>query len=134
MRTVYNNRVRLWSAILVASIILISFSSFATAAGPNPPPDGGGPSSGGLINPLGDSGTTIPVVLTNVVNWLLGLAGILALLALVWGGIRYITALGNESTAAEAKKIITWAIIGLLVVGGSYAIINTVVNSILKAS
>lgn len=116
-------------AIMFLSVIVVHGNALASDPGG---PDN--PSSGGLINPLGDSGTTIPSVLTNVVNWLLGLAGILALLALVWGGIRYITALGNESTAAEAKKIITWAVIGLLVVGGSYAIINTVVNSILKAS
>lgn len=65
-------------------------------------------------------------ILKTVINWLLSLVAILALAALIIGGILYIVSIGDEKMAAKAKKAIMYAIIGLIVVGMSFAIITTI--------
>ena len=56
---------------------------------------------------------------------------ILALAALLWGGVMYILALGDEDKAAKAKRIILFAIAGLAVIGVSAVVVNVVVNILL---
>lgn len=52
------------------------------------------------------------------------LAGILAFVAFVWAGFLYITTFAREENAETAKKIMIYAIIGILVIIFSYAIVN----------
>lgn len=66
----------------------------------------------------------------NTLQWVLSVAGVLALVMLIVGGIMYITAGGVEEKITQAKKIITWTILGLALVLVSYAIIS-VLNDIL---
>ncbi len=87
----------------------------------------------GITNPLGSSTQTITNVLTGIIKWMLGLVGFLALIALIIGGGRMIIDFGNEEQVRKAKMTITWAVIGLLVVILSYAIINIVSTQILGA-
>jgi hypothetical protein len=73
----------------------------------------------------------LPQIIQNIIFWLLGLAGFLGLLALVVGGIRLIIGgLGSEAEVAQAKRIILWAIIGLIVVGMA-AVILALVGGVL---
>jgi hypothetical protein len=64
------------------------------------------------------------VVITNIIEWLLALSAVLAMGAFVWGGIMYITSLGDEGRAGTAKKIILYAIIGVIVVLLSFVIVQ----------
>ena len=77
----------------------------------------------------------VPVNLDNAVmnatNWLLGFVGMIAVLMIIWGGINYIAAAGNEDTARTAKKTITYGIIGVVIAGFAYAIVNVIVTTIL---
>jgi hypothetical protein len=54
------------------------------------------------------------------------LGGILVLLYLIWGAIDWITAGGEKGKIEEARKKITQAIIGLLMLSASIAIFNMV--------
>lgn len=65
-------------------------------------------------------------LLQSVINWLLSLVAVLALLALIVGGVMYILSFGSEDLAKRAKRIIMYAIIGLLVVFLSFAILSAV--------
>lgn len=69
----------------------------------------------------------LSVVLTNIIVGILGFVSILGILFLVYGGIRYVTAAGNESDMEEAKTIIMYAIWGLFLTASAYAIVKTVV-------
>ncbi len=62
-------------------------------------------------------------------NFLLAVTAVIAVVALVWAGIVYITSLGDDSRMESAKKIIIWCIIGILVILASYAIVNTVMQA-----
>ncbi len=52
----------------------------------------------------------------------LGLLGTLFLILIMYGGFLWMTDRGNEEQVLKARKIITGAIIGLIIVLSSYAI------------
>lgn len=86
--------------------------------------------SEGITNPLGNV-NTITGVLKNIINWMLGLVGIIALIALITAGGRMILGFLDEDQVKRAKTTILWAVIGLAVVILSYAIINIVTTEVL---
>lgn len=55
------------------------------------------------------------VIVLNVVNILLRLTGIVAVVFIVVGGIRYITSQGESAGISAAKQTITRAIVGLVI-------------------
>ncbi|MEX2055200.1 MAG: pilin [Candidatus Andersenbacteria bacterium] len=67
------------------------------------------------------------VLLRRVINYILGFVSLLGLLFLIIAGAMYITSLGDEKKAAQAKKLILYVIVGLLIVGLSAIIVNTVI-------
>jgi len=69
-------------------------------------------------------------VARNVFNILLYLFSAAAVLMIIWGGILYITSGGNKEKTELAKKVITYAIIGILVVVMSLGMINLTANLI----
>ena len=63
------------------------------------------------------------VVFLNVTNAFLIFAGIVATFLIVWAGIRFITSGGDQKQVQGARAMLTYAIIGLIVVLSSYAIV-----------
>ena len=70
-------------------------------------------------------------LLTRVINILLALAGLVAVIFLIVGGFRYITAGGNEEAAESGKKTITNAIIGIVVIILAFVIVRVVSNAVI---
>lgn len=66
---------------------------------------------------------SISVFVSELIVWALSFMAIIALIVLLIGGFRYITSLGNESKTESAKKTILYAIIGMFLIGLSFAII-----------
>ena len=54
-------------------------------------------------------------VISNILLYILGIIGVLAVVCLVIAGIMYITAAGDEDRVEKAKKMLTYAAIGLAV-------------------
>ncbi|EKD78378.1 MAG: hypothetical protein ACD_41C00355G0002, partial [uncultured bacterium] len=54
----------------------------------------------------------------------LGIVGIIAVVLIMFGGLRWIAAAGNESIITEAKEIITSAIIGLAIALLSFILLS----------
>lgn len=65
----------------------------------------------------------------NIVQWVLGFLGLIAVIMILYGGFIWITAGGNEDKVASAKKIISAAVVGLIVVLLAWAIVTFVVNT-----
>lgn len=103
--------------IVVLSISLLLGAADSLALGPSS-------QESKFKDPLAD--VTIVGFLTNVIKWLLGLSGALALLSIVVGGIRMILSFGDDQRVASAKRIIGWAVAGLLIILLSYAILNLI--------
>jgi len=58
---------------------------------------------------------TLAEIALNTLNFLLSVVGVLAIIMLVWGGIMYLTAAGDEKRIETAKNIVKWAIIGIAI-------------------
>lgn len=89
--------------------------------------------TGGLTSPTrptGVPGGTLLDTITFIVNIILYIVGAIALLMLVYGGFMYIISGGNEDTIEKAKKILTYAIVGVVVVIISYVVVNFLVAEI----
>lgn len=78
--------------------------------------------------------TSIPQVqannttLSNIMNLVYGLAGAIAVVYIVLGGIHYTTSAGDMNKVKKAKDTILYAVIGLVVVIAAFAITNFVVG------
>lgn len=66
--------------------------------------------------------------LALIVNFIFGLAGAIALLFVVIGGLRYIISQGDPNAAAQAKNTILYALVGLVVTVTAYAIVRFAVG------
>lgn len=76
-----------------------------------------------------DPRTTI----ANIINVVLGFLAILAVVIILIGGFKWMTAAGNEDKVGEAKKIIVAGIIGLVIILASWGIANFVLTSLLDS-
>ena len=61
-------------------------------------------------------------IAAGIVNGALGFLGILFLGLVLWGGFVWMNARGNQEEVAKAKKILTRAVIGLVIVLASFGI------------
>jgi type IV secretory pathway VirB2 component (pilin) len=75
-------------------------------------------------------GTDIQVFLKMIRTWFLGFAGALAVLFIIIGGIEFIASAGNPQRLEGAKKTLTYAIIGLVIVLLSTVILNLIAGDL----
>jgi formate hydrogenlyase subunit 3/multisubunit Na+/H+ antiporter MnhD subunit len=68
----------------------------------------------------------------NIVNFGIKLVSSLAVLAIVIGGILILTARGSVNQATIGKKLIHYAIIGVVIALASWTIINLVIGFLAK--
>jgi len=67
----------------------------------------------------------------NIANWIFGIVGSLTLLMFVYGGFMFLISAGSSDKVSQAKKIITAAIVGLVIVFASYVIVKFVLGDVL---
>ena len=65
-------------------------------------------------------------VLTQAINFILIIAVVLALVFLIWGGIKWITSGGDKAKVEGARNTIIAAIIGLIIAFLAFFILNVV--------
>lgn len=66
------------------------------------------------------------VIVMNIVQWLIIAGGYVSLYFIIWSGFKYITATGDPQKITAAKNTITNAVIGLIIVLASVAIVRTI--------
>ena len=69
-------------------------------------------------------------VIGMVVNWILILAGAIAVIYLVYGGILYITAGGDAEKATKGRTAVINAIIGIVIILLALVVVNWVYSII----
>lgn len=82
-----------------------------------------------LPNPLG-SVTNPNELLANIIRVALGVVAIVALVVIIYGGIEILISAGNEDRVKRGRDSLMWAFIGLLIVFGSYGIIQAVFKAL----
>jgi hypothetical protein len=73
-------------------------------------------------------------IAASIIKIMLGFLGILAVVIILIGGFKWMTAAGNDDQVGEAKKIIVAGIIGLVIILASWGIASFVLNSLLDAT
>ncbi|MFZ2976165.1 MAG: pilin [Candidatus Moraniibacteriota bacterium] len=86
--------------------------------------------TGGSADAWVNKALTIKDIAINVLNFLLSVFGVLAIIALVIGGGMYLTAYGDEKKIDSGKKIITYAIIGIVVALSALVVTRQIANLI----
>jgi len=76
----------------------------------------------------GGTGSFRQLALT-IVNFFLTFLGLIAVVMIIYGGFLYVSAAGNQEKIESAKKIIMYAVIGIIVILLSFAIVNTVLTA-----
>ena len=114
---------KLMKKLSISSLLVYAFTLSASVASAASPTAGWGYTVAPTNVP-----TDIEAAIMNVTNYILGFIAIIATLVIIWGGVQYLTAGGNEDTVATAKKTITWGIMGLVICGLAYAIVYVVVQ------
>lgn len=110
----YSRCFRDFGALLVAPVLLVPLAMWAAEP------------AAVFTNPIGFN--SVPALLNNLIRWILGLVGFIALLSLIWGGVMYIISFGSEAGIKKAKTIIIWSIVGLVVILLAFFIVRTVAN------
>ena len=90
-----------------------------------------GVSSGATVtlpNPIGVNDPR--VIIGNIIKVSLGLVGSVALLLFIYGGLMMMTAAGNSDRVSKGRNTLVWAAIGLIVIFGSYALVNFLLQSV----
>lgn len=89
------------------------------------------PAKGLFVGKIGD-GSFKSIFMFLINDILLPLAGTVALMFIIIGGYQYITSSGDEEVAAQGKKTLTNAVLGLVIVIFSYVIVVVVINALGK--
>jgi len=70
----------------------------------------------------------------NIINLLTIFGGIIAVIMIIYAGFRYVTASGNDQTIATAKKILIYAVIGLVIIAMAQVIAKFTLTHATNAS
>ena len=63
-------------------------------------------------------------VISSVLTLVMAIAALAVFMYLIWGGIQWITSGGDKGKTEEARNKITAAVIGLIVLAASYAVLQ----------
>lgn len=69
-------------------------------------------------------------IITGFACWLIGIVLAIMVIFLIVAGIRFFLARGNETAVVEARKNLTWTLVGILVILATNVIIATVSNAL----
>lgn len=86
----------------------------------------GGNKTGQSADAIVNSAYTFKDIAISVINFLLSIIGILGIIALVVGGVMYVTAYGSDERIETAKKIIGSALIGILIALGALILVKQI--------
>ncbi|MBI4142771.1 hypothetical protein HY480_02770 [Candidatus Uhrbacteria bacterium] len=128
--------------------VIVAFASSAVAA---PPPAGGAAglcppgksaaecATGGLTSTastagLGTTPRTLPQIIGTLAYAALSLTGVIFIILMVYAGVLWMQARGNEDDVKKAKDIITNAIIGIVITALAFAITNFILERVAGAT
>ena len=74
-----------------------------------------------LINPL-SAGTSLPAFLSSILQFVVQIGTIVVILMLVYVGYKFVVAQGKATEIQDARRMLTWTIIGALILLGAQVI------------
>lgn len=110
----------------MAALVLLANNTLAQGTGSaffeNP--------QGGNLVPNASAQGTLGQNVIIIINYILGFLGLIAVIFLIYAGILMVTAGGNDDQIGKARKIITYAVIGIVIILLSFTIVTFVTNAL----
>lgn len=123
----------IYLSVLFNVFVLSQLPTFAAT----PPTPAAGPSAlitKGLSDASAGTGYNqslgLATVIGRLISVLLGAVGMIFIIIVIYGGILYMLSAGAEDKVKTAKKMITQAIIGIIIIVGAYAISSFVLTQL----
>lgn len=110
---------------LKTSSLLAVFGAFATNAFAQ-----GSAILSGSDKPIAAAPGTLGQNITLLINYFLGILGLIAVGFLIYSGVLMVTAGGDEQQISKARKIITYAVIGIVIILLSWTIVTFVSSAL----
>jgi len=107
----------------IGALGLFASNAFAQSAGFFDNPQGGAAPAAAAQGTLGQN-------VTLMINYFLGILGLVAVAFLIYAGILMVTAGGNDEQIGKARKVITYAVIGIVIILLSWTIITFVTSAL----
>lgn len=82
----------------------------------------------GNINITRSSSGDITGLISRIILWLLGILALVAVIIIIYAGVLLVFNGGNEKRVTQAKSTLLWAIIGLVVSIGAFALVNIILE------
>ncbi len=86
---------------------------------------------GDYVNDIGLGDASPEDIAVSVINWILGILALIAVVMILIGGLRWMTAGGNEEKVEGAKKLLVAALIGLVIILASWGLAVYAFNNLL---
>ena len=74
---------------------------------------------------------SLAIAIGSIIGNILTFLGVIFLLLMIYGGVTWMTAAGDEKKVTKAKELITAAVIGLVVVLSAYALTTYLGDNVL---
>lgn len=117
----------LTQALIVLAIMVGALSTFNLAA-----------NAAGILNSTDNLGavsdatggqTSLRGLVLTIVNYFLGFLGLLAVIMVIYGGVTYVSSAGNDEAVGKAKKIIMYALIGIIIILLSFVVVKAILGA-----
>lgn len=72
--------------------------------------------------------------IASLIRVIMGFLGTLAVLLVLYGGFKWMTASGNQEQVEDAKKLLIAGVIGLVIILSAYGIATYVLNQLMSAT
>ncbi len=82
------------------------------------------------LTPRGIGNVSLQALAGRFVNLFVGISGSVALLMFVYGGFLWLTSAGDDQKVNKGRSAMTWAVIGLIVIFGAYAILSALFSAL----
>jgi heme/copper-type cytochrome/quinol oxidase subunit 2 len=82
--------------------------------------------------PAAGTQRSLPEIIGNIIQWVLGLIGVVLLIMFIYGGVLYATSAGNEEKIETGKKVMLYAIIGVVIIALAFALTRYVIQALFK--
>jgi cytochrome bd-type quinol oxidase subunit 2 len=86
--------------------------------------------TGAAGQPTATAGGTLGANITTLINYFLGILGLIAVGFLIYAGVLMVTAGGAEEQVTKARKIIMYAVVGIVIILLSYTIVTFVSSAL----
>ena len=129
----------LLSSMLVGIALFAPVGAFAQTTATEPNIEGSLCSGANLTTESKDcstdpAGQTVNEIIATVINIFSFIVGVIAVIMIIIGGIKYITSGGDSNNISSAKTTIIYAIIGLVVVALAQIIVRFVLQRVSTAT